>query len=59
MAPRGAYPPTYGRETKALPDLKTPLQIDADGDPGVPPNDQAEIPDGEPRDPMGFLTGID
>lgn len=55
MAPKTTYPPTYGVETRALPDIKGPLNIDAQGDPGVPPNDMAEIPDGEPRDPMDFV----
>ena len=59
MAPRGAYPPTYGVETRALPDIKGPLNIDAQGDPGVPPNDMAEIPSGPCPDPLGYLSVIE
>ena len=58
MPKRDGYPPTYGVETKALPDIKGPLNINRDGDPGVPDNDMAEIPSGECPDPMGFLTPI-
>lgn len=55
-----SYPNTYGKPTKAIPDIKGPLNIDAQGDPGVPPNDMAEVePTGSVNDPMGFLKGID
>ena len=59
MAPRGEYPPTYGKETSALPDIKGPLNINRDGDPGVPDNDMAEIPSGPCPDPLGYLSVIE
>lgn len=59
MAPRGAYPPTYGVETSALPDIKGPLNIDAQGDPGVPPNDMQEFPDGPCPDPLDYVNVIE
>jgi hypothetical protein len=60
MAPRGSYPPTYGVPTRAIPDILGPLNINPPGgsDPGVPDNDMAEIPDGEPIDPMTFVSVI-
>lgn len=59
MAKREGYPQTYGVETRALPDIKGPLNIDRDGDPGVPANDMAEIPSGNCPDPMGYLSVIE
>lgn len=59
MAQRSGYPQTYGVETKALPDIKGPLNIDQDGDPGVPSNDMAEIPSGYCPDPMGYVSVIE
>jgi hypothetical protein len=57
MAPRGTFPDIYGVETRAIPDIKGPLNIDAEGD-HVPANDMAEIPDGDPIDPMTFVSAI-
>lgn len=57
MAPRGTFPETYGVPTRALPDILGPLNIEAEGD-RVPPNDMAEIPSGEPRDPNDFVDVI-
>jgi hypothetical protein len=58
------YPEEYGRPTKALPDIKGPLNIDEEGDVCVPKNDMAEVAGrlvmgGECPDPMGFLTAIE
>jgi hypothetical protein len=55
-----AYPDTYGKETKALPDILGPLNIDQQGDKLVPPNDMAEIAPSwnmgrESRDPLGVM----
>lgn len=51
---------TYGKETKALPDIKGPLNIDQQGDKLVPPNDMAGVASGpcmgkESRDPLGVV----
>ncbi len=59
-----SYPPTYGKPTRALPDIEGPLNIDQEGDTGVPPNDMAEVADGlatgkKVNDPLGLLKGID
>ena len=59
MARRYGYPQTYGVPTRAIPDIAGPLNIDAEGDPGVPTNDMAEIPDGYCPDPMGFVDVIE
>jgi hypothetical protein len=55
-----AYPDIYGKPTKALPDVKGPLNIQHEGDKGAPDNDMVEIePSGTVSDPMGFLKGIE
>jgi hypothetical protein len=46
MAKKSGYPDTYGRPTKALPDILGPLNIDAEGDELVPPNDMAGVAPG-------------
>jgi hypothetical protein len=58
MAPRGTFPDIYGVETSALPDIKGPLNIDAEGD-HVPANDMQEIPSGPCADPMRFVEDIE
>jgi len=63
MARKSGYPDSYGRPTKALPDVLGPLNIDEEGDSFVPPNDMADVADGmakgtECPDPMGFLKGL-
>jgi hypothetical protein len=57
---KSGYPDQYGRETKALPDILGPLNIDAQGDKLVPANDMAEIAPSwamgkESRDPLGVV----
>jgi hypothetical protein len=58
---KGGYPNEQGKQGRGLPDLKTPLTINADkGDVLVPENDMANVAGkfgsgGEPVDPMGFL----
>lgn len=59
-----SYPETYGKRTKALPDIESPLNIDAEGDKLVPQNDMAEVAGklamgGECPDPLGLLTAIE
>jgi hypothetical protein len=54
------YPDTYGKPTKALPDILGPLNIEQQGDKLVPANDMAEIAapwvtGKESRDPLGVL----
>jgi hypothetical protein len=58
MAPRGTFPDVYGTPTRALPDIKGPLNIDSEGD-HVPPNDMAEIPDGACPDPLDLVNIIE
>ena len=58
MAPRGTFPEPYGVPTGALPDIKGPLNIDAEGD-HVPANDMAEIPSGPCPDPLDLVDIIE
>jgi hypothetical protein len=44
MKNKGTYPDMYGTPIKGcLPDMATPLNIDAEGDALVPPNDMKEV----------------
>ena len=54
------YPSTYGKATKALPDIVGPLHIDQEGDTFVPANDMAEVAPSwaqgkESCDPLGVV----
>jgi hypothetical protein len=55
-----SYPETYGKPTKALPDILGPLNIEHQGDKDVPANDMAEVAPSwaqgkESRDPLGVV----
>jgi hypothetical protein len=57
---KGQYPDQYGRETKAIPDIMGPLNIDQEGDSLVPANDMAEVAGSwgtgkESPDPLGAI----
>ena len=54
------YPDTYGKPTKALPDINGPLNINQEGDSLVPDNDMAGVAPGwvmgkESKDPLGVV----
>lgn len=58
-----AYPSTYGKQTKALPDIKGPLNIDEQGDKLVPSNDMSgvggKLSSGSPApDPLGVINSL-
>ena len=59
----GKYPQTYGNKMAGvLPDMATPLNINAEAQDPVPSNDMGAIPwsDGKgPKDPMAFVTPIE
>lgn len=58
------YPDDYGIVLgNVLPDLLTPIKIDAEGDKLVPPNDMADVaPElsagGQLKDPLGLVYSI-
>jgi hypothetical protein len=54
------YPDTYGKPTKALPDILGPLNVDQQGDKLVPSNDMAAVAPTwatgkESKDPLGVV----
>jgi hypothetical protein len=54
------YPDSYGKATKALPDILGPLNIASQGDKLVPENDMAEVAPSwasgkESKDPLGVV----
>jgi hypothetical protein len=53
-----SYPDSYGKPTKALPDILGPLNVDQQGDKLVPANDMAAVAPPwvmgkESKDPLG------
>lgn len=58
-----SYPETYGKQTKAIPDIKGPLNIDQQGDSLVPSNDMSGVAGkfgsgGSAPDPLGVINNL-